>query len=295
MSETLEPETLEETATAPDLPESQETQAPEADAPEEEGEQELAVTFGDEAAPPEPEPTPESNPIRQLREERRRLERENRELQEKLRAKEAPPPEIPLGAKPKLEDHDYDADKFELALQDWFEKKRVADEKAAKAQAEARAQEDAWQARLAEYGQAKAKLKVPDFEEAEERIQNLLPVPQQSAIVHVAGADNPALIVYALSKHPAKAKELADISKLANGKPDVVKFAYELGKLVTQMKTTTKTRPAPPAPETPVKSTAPTRSAVNATLERLRDEADRTGDRTKVAAYMRQLKAQPRK
>lgn len=292
MSETLEPETLEETATAPDLPESQEPQAPEADAPAAEGEEELAVTFGDEAPPPEPEATPESNPIRQLREERRRLERENRELQEKLRAKEAPPPEIPLGPKPKLEDHDYDADKFELALQDWFEKKRVADEKAAQAQAEARAKEEAWQARLAEYGQAKAKLKVPDYEDAEERIQSILPVAHQSAIVHVA--ENPALLVYALGKHPAKAKELAAI-KQANGAPDVVKFAYELGKLVTQMKTTTKARPAPPAPETPMRSTAPTRSAANATLERLRDEADRTGDRTKVAAYMRQLKAQQRK
>lgn len=286
MSETLEPETLEETAAAPDLPESQETQAPEADAPEEEGEQELAVTFGDEPAPPEPEPTPESNPIRQLREERRRLERENRELQEKLRAKEAPPPEIPLGAKPKLEDHDYDADKFELALQDWFEKKRQADEKAAKAQAEARAKEEAWQAKLAEYGQAKAKLKVPDYEDAEERVQSLFNVTQQGVMID--GAENPALLVYALGKHPAKAKELAAIT-------NPVKFAFAVAKLETQMKTTTKARPAPPAPETPMRSTAPARSAVNATLERLRDEADRTGDRTKVAAYMRQLKAQPRK
>lgn len=286
MSETLEPETLEETATAPELPESQEPEAPEAEAPEEEGEQELAVTFGDEAPPPEPEATPESNPIRQLREERRRLERENRQLQEQLRAKEAPPPEIPLGAKPKLEDHDYDADKFELALQDWFEKKRVADEKAAQAQAEARAKEEAWQARLAEYGQAKAKLKVPDYEDAEERVQSLFNVTQQG--VMIAGAENPALLVYALGKHPAKAKELAAIT-------DPVKFAFAVAKLETQMKTTTKARPAPPAPETPMRSTAPTRSAVNATLERLRDEADRTGDRTKVAAYMRQLKAQPRK
>lgn len=286
MSQTLEPETLEETATAPDLPEIQETQAPEADAPEEEGEQELAVTFGDEPAPPEPEPTPESNPIRQLREERRRLERENRELQEKLRAKEAPPPEFPLGAKPKLEDHDYDADKFELALQDWFEKKRQADEKAAKAQAEARAKEEAWQARLAEYGQAKAKLKVPDYEDAEERVQALFNVTQQG--VMIAGAENPALLVYALGKYPAKAKELAAIT-------DPVKFAFAVAKLETQMKTTTKARPAPPAPETPMRSTAPSRSASNATLERLEAEAERTGDRTKVAAYRRQLMAQPRK
>jgi len=286
MSETLQPEILEETVTAPDLPESQDSQPPEADAPEEEGEEELAVTFGDEAPPPEPEPTPESNPIRQLREERRRLERENRELQEKLRAKEAPPPEKPLGAKPKLEDYDYDTDKFELALQDWFEKKRVADEKAAKAQAEARVKEEAWQARLAEYGQAKEKLNVPDYEDAEDRVQSLFNVTQQG--VMIAGAENPALLVYALGKHPAKAKELAEIT-------DPVKFAFAVAKLETQMKTTAKTRPAPPAPETPVKSTAPARSAVNATLERLRDEADRTGNRTKVATYMRQLKAQPRK
>lgn len=286
MSETLELETLEETATAPDLPENQEIQAPEAETLEEEGEQELAVTFGDEPVPPEPEATPESNPIRQLREERRRLERENRELQEKLRAKEAPPPEIPLGAKPKLEDHDYDADKFELALQDWFEKKRQADEKAAKAKAEARAKEEAWQAKLAEYGQAKAKLKVPDYEDAEERVQSLFNVTQQG--VMIAGAENPALLVYALGKYPAKAKELAAIT-------DPVKFAFAVAKLETQMKTTTKARPAPPAPETPMRSTAPSRSASNATLERLEAEAERTGDRTKVAAYRRQLMAQGRK
>jgi hypothetical protein len=288
MSETLEPETLEETATAPDLPESQEPEAPEAETPEEEGEQELAVTFGDEAPPPEPEREEafQVNQLKQLREERKQILREKRELEEKLRAKDAPPPEIPLGAKPKLEDHDYDADKFELALQDWFEKKRVADEKAAQVQAEARAKEEAWQARLAEYGQAKAKLKVPDYEDAEERVQALFNVTQQG--VMIAGAENPALLVYALGKHPAKAKELAAIT-------DPVKFAFAVAKLETQMKTTAKSRPAPPAPETPMKSTAPARSAVNATLERLRDEADRTGDRTKVAAYMRQLKAQPRK
>lgn len=287
MSETLEPETLEETATAPELPEGQAPDAPAPDADAEaEGEEEIAVSFGDAPPEPEPESTPESNPIRQLREERRRLERENRELQEKLRAKDAPAPEIPLSAKPKLEDHDYDADKFELALQDWFEKKRQADEKAAKAQAEARAKEEAWQAKLNEYGQAKAKLKVPDYEDAEERVQALFDVTQQG--VMIAGADNPALLVYALGKYPAKAKELAAIK-------DPVKFAFAVAKLETQMKTTPRARPAPPAPETPMRSTAPSRSASNATLDRLEAEAERTNDRTKVAAYRRQLAQQARK
>ena len=287
MSETIEPETLPETADAPDLPETEtpDDEAPEADAPEEE-EGEVVVTFGDEAPAPEPEPTPETNQLKQLREQAKVLLREKRELEDKLRAKDAPIPETPLGPKPKLEDYDYDADKFELAYDDWVGRKRQADEKAAQVQAEARAKEEAWQAKLTDYGQAKAKLKVPDYEEAEERIQQLFNVTQQG--VMIAGADNPALLVYALGKHPAKAKELAAIK-------DPVKFAFAVAKLETQMKTTSRPRAAPPAPDTPIKSTAPNRSAVNATLERLDQEAMRTGDRTKVVAYMRQLRAHGKK
>ena len=287
MSETIEPEALPETADAPDLPETDapEAEAPEDDAPEEE-EGEVVVTFGDEAPPPEPEPTPDSNPLKLQRERIKELERQKRELEDKLRAKDAPIPETPLGAMPSLEAHDYDEDKFKLALQDWFERKRAADEKAAQAQAEARAKEEAWQAKLTDYGQAKAKLKVPDYEEAEERIQQLFNVTQQG--VMIAGADNPALLVYALGKHPAKAKELAAIK-------DPVKFAFAVAKLETQMKTTSRPRAAPPAPDTPIKSTAPSRSAVNATLERLDQEALRTGNRTKVVAYMRQMRAQGKK
>jgi DNA repair exonuclease SbcCD ATPase subunit len=287
MSETIEPETLPETADAIELPETEtpEAEAPPDDAPEEE-EGEVVVSFGDEAPPPEPEPTPDSNQLKQLREERKILLREKRELEDKLRAKEDPIPEAPLGPEPSLEDYDYDEAKFKDGWRDWTERKRQAEEKAAKANAEARAKEEAWHAKLADYGQAKAKLKVPDYEEAEERIQQLFDVTQQG--VMIAGADNPALLVYALGKHPAKAKELAAIK-------DPVKFAFAVAKLETQMKTTPRPRAAPPPPETPLQSTAPSRSATNATLERLEEEALRTGNRTKVAAYRRQLATQGRK
>jgi hypothetical protein len=197
-----------------------------------------------------------------------------------------PIPETPLGPEPNLEDYDYDEARFKDGWRDWTERKRQAEEKAAKANAEARAKEEAWQAKLTDYGQAKAKLKVPDYEEAEERIQQLFDVTQQG--VMIAGADNPALLVYALGKHPAKAKELAAIK-------DPVKFAFAVAKLETQMKTTSRPRAAPPPPETPLQSTAPSRSATNATLERLEEEALRTGNRTKVAAYRRQLAMQARK
>jgi hypothetical protein len=287
MSETIEPETLPETADAIELPETEtpEAEAPPEDAPEEE-EGEVVVTFGDEAPPPDPEPTPDSNPLKLQRERIKALEREKRELEDRLRAKEAPIPEAPLGPEPNLEDYDYDESKFKAGWRDWTERKRQADERAAKANAEARAKEEAWQAKLADYGQAKAKLKVPDYEDAEERIQQLFDVTQQG--VMIAGADNPALLVYALGKHPAKAKELAAIK-------DPVKFAFAVAKLETQMRTTPRPRAAPPPPETPLQSTAPSRSAVNATLERLDQEALRTGDRSKVVAYMRQMRAQGKK
>lgn len=282
MSNTIELETLPEKANAPELPDTPETELPDTEA-QEEAEGEVVVTFGDEAPPEEAEATPQIHPIRLLREERHRLVQENNRLQEKIRALETPPAEVLLTIKPTLEAHDYDADKFEIALQDWFERKRGADEKTAKTNEEARTKQEAWHAELAEYGAAKTKLKVPDYEEAEERVLNLFNDTQKYVMIH--GPNNPALMVYALGKHPAKAKELAKIK-------DSVKFAFAIAELGTQMKTTSRTRPAPPAPETPMRSTAPSRSATNATLDRLRDEADRTGDRTKVAAYMRQLKAQ---
>jgi hypothetical protein len=71
-----------------------------------------------------------------LRKTNRELQRQNRELQARVQA--APPETKPvvIGNKPKLEDHDYDADKYEEALTSWFERKRQADEVNAKQEAE---------------------------------------------------------------------------------------------------------------------------------------------------------------
>jgi hypothetical protein len=54
-------------------------------------------------------------------------------------------------------------------------------------------------------------------------------------------------------------------------------------------------RSKPPAPERGVPSgTAPVSGASDATLERLRLEAERTGDYTKVVRFRQQLKAKQR-
>jgi hypothetical protein len=49
-------------------------------------------------------------------------------------------------------------------------------------------------------------------------------------------------------------------------------------------------KPAPP-PEKVVGGTAPIRGAVDSTLERLRADAERTGDYSKVFAYRKQKRA----
>ena len=241
--------------------------------------EEVVVSIGEEAPPPE-EHTPAPEWVKELRKTNRELQRQNRELQGRLQA--APPETKPvvIGIKPKLEDYDYDADKYEEALTSWFERKRQADEVNAKQEAEVMNQQKAWQAKLDGYGKAKAELRVKDYEDAEAVAQEVFSITQQGVLLQ--GADNPALVVYALGKNPAKAKELASIT-------DPVKFAFAVAKLEKDLKVTN--RRQAPAPERIITGTGRSSGAVDSTLERLREDAARTGNMTKVIAYKAQKRS----
>lgn len=261
----------------------QPAEAPEQD--EDAVEDEVIVSVGD-APPPEP-PAEERDPklVNKLRKLLREQERKVREYETKLKAT-APVEQRPpaLGAKPKLEDLDYDAEKYETALAAWFERKRAHDEHETKQKQAEETQRQAWQARLDGYAKAKASLRVRDYEEAEHAVTDALDVTQQGIIV--SGAENPALVTYALGKDSAKLAELKAIT-------DPVKFAFAVAKLETQLKVTPR-KPAS-APEAVVKSNTRTSGSVDSQLERLRAEADRTGDYTQVFRYKQQLKAKQAK
>lgn len=267
-------QTTDEHKSIGDQGEDQDTESNEGDSDE------VIVSIGEEAPPPE-EQTHAPEWVRELRKTNRELQRQNRELQGKLQSTaqtETKP--VVLGKKPSLEEHDYDADKFEAALADWFERKRKADEAAAKQEAEVMNQQKAWQAKLDGYGKAKAELRVKDFEDAEAVAQELFNITQQGVVLQ--GADNPALVIYALGKNPKKAKELSDIK-------DPVKFAFAVAKLEKELKVTN--RKAAPPPERIVSGTGRVSGAVDSTLERLREEAARTGNMTKVIQYKAQKRA----
>lgn len=239
---------------------------------------EVVVSIGDEQ-PPEEKPAPRW--VKELRKSQRELARENRELKARLESTastETKP--VQLGPKPTLDGCDYDSERYEAELAAWFERKRDADQAEQRARDAQEAQERDWRAKLEAYGKAKAELKVRDYDEAEDAVQSLFDVTQQGVMLE--GAENPALLVYALGKSPSKAKELAAIKS-------PVKFAFAIAKLEKELKVSTRTKQAP-APEKTVSGTARISGSVDSNLERLREEAARTGDISKVVAYKRQLK-----
>ena len=240
---------------------------------------EVVVTIGDETpAEQEPERAPEW--VRELRKSHRELQRKVREYEEKAAQITAQTAIPTLGAKPKLEDHDYDTDRYETALEAWYKQRDVVEAAKRQQQQQAEEQQRVWQSKLDNYAKAKAELKVRDYEDAEATVQESLNTVQQGVLLQ--GADNPALVVYALGKNPKKAKELAAIS-------DPVKFAFAVAKLEAQLKVNPAKRP--PAPErTLAGSSAPISGTTDSTLDRLRAEAERTGDMTKVIRYRQQLR-----
>jgi len=257
-------------------PEAEVGEQPESTA-EEATDGELVISVGDEEIPTEDEEVSKAPEwVRQLRKEHRELKRRNKELEAKLQATMQPDPVVSLPPKPKLEDFDYDPEKFEAKLEEWYMIKKQYDEQQ---EAMRRAQEEiqkAWQERLDAYNRAKSELKVRDYEDAESFVQEHLNVTQQGIIVQ--GLDNPALVVYALGKNPKKLAELASIK-------DPVRFAVAVAKLETQLKVSTR-KPPPPPPKI-TSGGAPVSGSVDSTLERLRAEAERTGDYTKVIQYKR--------
>lgn len=266
-----------------DAEEEEDEPAPlDADADGEEAEadeEEVTVSIGDEAEddPEEAEPAPTW--VRDLRKQYREEKKRTKELEAKLAERDAVSKPAELAKKPTLEGNDFDTAKYEESLAAWYEQKRERDAQDAARKAEEQEAEKAWGEKLKGYQEAKTGLKVRDYDDAEEVVQDTLSVTQQGMILQ--GAENPALLVYALGKNPKRAKELGAIS-------DPVKFAFAVARLETQLKVGKKK--ASTSPERVVTGTGRASGAVDNTLERLRAEAEKTGDFTAVRAHKKKMR-----
>ena len=241
----------------------------------------LVISIGGEAPTPKDvddfngQPAPDW--VKQMR-------KENRELKRQLKTspstqQEQAKQEVTLGKKPTLDDHDYDADAYEQALDLWYEKKREYDHQEQSKKSEQESAEKQWETVISDFEQKKVGLKVSDFEEAEDTIKDSLSVVQQGILLQ--GAENSARVVYALGKNPKRLKEIASIT-------DPVKFAFALAKLETQMKDNRRKAETPP--EKGIRGSANISGGKDSKLEALEREAEKTGDRSKIIAHKRSLK-----
>ena len=271
-----------------DLPEMDKATGAEGETPPpaDDEQEEVIVTIGDEPAP-EPEPAQQGAPewVKEVRKRNRELEREVKTLRRAVEDRGRPVETNPtLGPEPTLEAVDYDTDRYRAEMAKWLQQQAAVEQHQARLAEAEKTSQQAWQAKLDAYAAARDALKAKDFEDAEAAVMDALSISQQGLVV--AYAQNPALMIYALGKNPKRAAELAAYQ-------DAGQFAYALGQLETQLKVQNRKPTTSPERAVPTGS-APKSGTVDSTLDRLRAEAERTGDYSKVFAHKRQAKAKAR-
>lgn len=252
------------------------------DVQEDEGEFDIVV--GDEKPKEQDEDDFHGQPapkwVKELRREKKESDRRIKELEAKLNEQNKPET-IELGEKPTLESAGYDTEEFEKQLIDWTAKKAKFEQQEAAKREEQEKAAKAWQDKLNNYEAKKTaiKTKVRDFDEAEEIARDVLTQTQQGILLH--GAEKPELLIYHLGKNPQKAKELAAIT-------DPIQFSFAAAKIDAQIKMTA--RKPSTSPERKPSGSAALSGSVDNTLAKLRADAEKTGDYTKVNEYKRKLK-----
>ena len=219
--------------------------------------------------------------VRNLRKTTKEQQKRIKELEQEVAKRNTPQSQDDelLPPKPNMHDDgiDYDQDAYDEAMIAWLDKKKAIESRKKEAEKAQETIQREWDEQVQNYEKRKADLKskVKDFDDADDVYKSTLSVVQQAIVVK--GAANPEHIAYALGKNPSKAKELAAIT-------DPIRFAFAIANLEKVI--TVKKREAP-KPETSVKSGAASSSAVESQLERLREQAIKTGDMSPLLAFKR--------
>lgn len=203
--------------------------------------------------------------------EKESLRQEIRRLQKQLgETKQDDAPQ--LRNKPTLDDFDYDSEAYIADLEQWYQEKADYDNAIKSEQSRYQKYDDRYAATSTEL-----RNKVQDYDKAEQVIVDALSVQKQASIKMLV--DDPAKMVYLLAKSP---KRLDELTKL-----DDVAFVKQIV-LMEQQMTTKNRNPNKPKPKTHELTGGA--GGGDGVLARLEAEAEQSGDRTKVVAYLKQLK-----
>jgi len=236
---------------------------------------ETVVTFDDDE---ESEPEGDTEWIKKLRKRNRDQAKRISELEQQS---QPAPVEEQLGPVPTLESVDYDEEQYSKKLADWLGKRDKAQNIARQQKADADKQTESWNNRLGEYEKAaKDEFDSDVYADAEEIVKSALDATQQGIMVHAFGGKLAQLIM-GLSKSDKRLQELAKIK-------DTVLFSVAVGKLESKMKVT-KRRPNT-RPESRISSNTQGVATTGDVLEKLREDAVKTGNYTKVIAHRAKLR-----
>lgn len=227
---------------------------------------EVEYAIGDEPAPSGR--GDDSSLVKHLRQVTKEQARKLAELERQI--PKAPP--IEVGEKPKFDDYWDDPEKFESDLLAWNERSREAADQQAEQRKQLEQVQEEGRKVVEGYEQQKKTLNRPDYDDAEANVFGKLQ-PEKVALL-LQGSDNAAQTIHALHRFPDKLQELVKLSP--------AKFAFAAGKLEGQLKVMPK-RKAPP-PEEIARGNA-SASGGDKELARLEAKADKTGDRSELAAY----------
>jgi hypothetical protein len=229
------------------------------------------------------EPTPKDDAAWfKMRQREKELKAKLAEQERKLKALETPAVDDP-GPEPTLEDCDFNQETYKQRLRDWDKK---TERKAAQVQQAAVAQQAIERDQTAKNNEYLSKREaysksVPRYLEAEAAVLAALDPERQGLILRYA--KNPALLVGALGRMP---KALEDLARL----PDRGQFIAAVSELETRVKENKKTATQAPPPEKPLRGSGAPPGTADKQLERLRAEAARTGDYTKVRQHREKLR-----
>ena len=261
-----------------------------ADAPEAEAlevdEAELAITIEGE----EPEADPDAEIEAELGDRGKRALQAARKAAKdaaaELRAIKAErdaariiPADEPAPERPTIEGCNYNTEIYDQKLRDYFTAETKAEAKKQERLAEVKAADEDYQTRLGGYVAGKTALRAADMDTAESVVRSKLTVEQQNVLIR--NSDNPAQVVLALGRSKKALDDLASVK-------DIDRFAYSLAKLEGKITVTTK---SPPPPESKLRGGVSTSPMNASNLDKLRQQAEKTGDYTAYLAAKRAIKA----
>lgn len=236
--------------------------------------EEVEIGFADEAAPA----SGDSSTIRHLREQIRDRDRRLGEMSK------APPPGVddpgPEPAYGTGEAYNWDETEWQNHWKDWNRKKALFDQAKVNQDSERQRVVDEYAKDEQRHLTMRAALPVPDAEIVEAVAIGALSQVQQATIK--MAATDAAKLFYALGKSPGK---LAELSKIENP----IKLAAAVARLEGGLKVMPRRQVT--EPEEIATGSASMAMKSDKVLERLEKEAEQSGDRTKVQAHKRTLKA----